>query len=229
MGFALSTRGLFVDYPMILSPGDFKYFKTTTEDLPRVDYRDVLLLRNIYSSLVSGYLYHKSGRECWLGLDGELTTEGDLFPGWDRLIRMRELDPPRNGRSICKYLADESEEDGMLAYIEWVFQRFYQQMISHIALAYQVPEVGERTKIVCYENLTHPDTDLVILNESLDFFFPGGGKSWKGMRTGTNYTGSHSTSKGPFMREQLQNVVKKLDREFFNGEIGWVSSSVIPC
>ena len=27
---------------------------------PVIDYRDVIILRNIYDSLISGYLYHKS-------------------------------------------------------------------------------------------------------------------------------------------------------------------------
>ena len=34
------------------------------------DYRDVIVTRNIYESIASGYLYHKTGKECWLSSHG---------------------------------------------------------------------------------------------------------------------------------------------------------------
>ena len=44
---------------------------STTATIPTTttivkDYRDVIVTRNIYESIISGYLYHKQGKECYL-------------------------------------------------------------------------------------------------------------------------------------------------------------------
>lgn len=41
------------------------YYYKYESRLPDTDYRDVYLLRNIYSSLVSGFLFHQ-GKQVWL-------------------------------------------------------------------------------------------------------------------------------------------------------------------
>ena len=77
-------------------------------DLPEngEDFRQVLVLRDLRDSLVSGYLHHRgSGGECRLNA-----------ATWDRYLSY-DLDPPRDGRSICQYLAEEPESVGMRAYI----------------------------------------------------------------------------------------------------------------
>ena len=35
------------------------------------DYRHVVIVRNMFESIVSGFLYHKSGHECWLSFNGQ--------------------------------------------------------------------------------------------------------------------------------------------------------------
>jgi len=53
---------------------------------------------------------------------------------WYRVLRSGNLDPPRNGRSLCKYLADESEEAGMRAYVDYVFNSQYITLMDDWAL-----------------------------------------------------------------------------------------------
>lgn len=111
MGQILSKH-LFDDYePMIRRRGR-PYQEAYDDRMPANDYRDVLLIRNIYDALVSGYLFHKEGQECDdMGYKGELSLKR-----WYSWISY-ELDPPREHRSLCKYIASESEEVGMRAYI----------------------------------------------------------------------------------------------------------------
>jgi len=42
----------------------------STSPPPLQDFRDAYLFRDLFESLVSGYLYHRSGRECWLDPEG---------------------------------------------------------------------------------------------------------------------------------------------------------------
>jgi len=57
MGSVMSTF-LFRSFPEIGTVWDPAYYNYTTS-LPTTDYRDVLLIRNLFDSLVSGYLFHK--------------------------------------------------------------------------------------------------------------------------------------------------------------------------
>ena len=42
---------------------------------PPPDYRHVGIVRNVFAALVSGYLYHRSGHECWLSPNGKPMKE----------------------------------------------------------------------------------------------------------------------------------------------------------
>lgn len=39
------------------------------------DFRHVLVARDIYQAIASGYLYHESGHECWLTFNGQSRSE----------------------------------------------------------------------------------------------------------------------------------------------------------
>lgn len=71
----------------------------------------------------TGYQYHSVGNECWLTSRGEPKEKAKAklpfwlldTPDWETYMSY-ELDPPSNGRNLCQYMADESEETGMRAY-----------------------------------------------------------------------------------------------------------------
>jgi hypothetical protein len=45
------------------------------------------MLRNAFEAFVSGYLYHKSGRECWLSPEGQVNGKDSRHEGlrhWQR-------------------------------------------------------------------------------------------------------------------------------------------------
>lgn len=73
-------------------------FFTYNLALPQTDYRDVIVLRDLYSSILSGYLYHHKGFEC--KMEDKIR---DYLGEWEKHLSY-QLQPPANGRSICQYL-----------------------------------------------------------------------------------------------------------------------------
>ena len=187
---------------------------------PSQDSRQVMMTRNWFDALVSGYLYHKSGRECWLNLNGHPWDKDRNLP-WDKELISDPVAhpfPPRNGRSICKYIVEESEEDGMRAYMDWGLSTFYKEVEEYWVQGQQnVTQDGEpKVMRICYENLVNPSTAEDTFNQIADFLFPGGHKYQYPPPKSTGGS-SHSTSTDPKLRNHLGYLVRQLDKEVFGG------------
>jgi len=102
--------------------------------------------------------------------------------------------------------------------------------LAHYALSLKLPEVAERTKVMCYEKLSSAETDQQVIDEAFDFWFNGTDhKKYVGVLPGHNeYSGGHSTTHDPAIRGHLIDLVKKLDEEHYNGDIAWINS-FLPC
>jgi len=229
------------------------------------DFRHVLVFRNVYDSLASGYLYHKAGYECWLRPDGRRPRGNDKplpsnsFPwkrNWTAYLNYDVAvedgtGSSANDRSICQYMADEPEPAGMRAYATWVFKVKYEALLERWALS-RIPsapagtsspasssppitpalskQIQDRTLVVCMEDLASD------FNWTLEFFFPSRSSDrirenavpGKTAAAGQRYEGRHSTSHDPQVRQRLVEVIRQLDRDYFNGEIAWLDS-VFPC
>ena len=216
-----------------------KQRNVTLPPWPQNDVRVILLLRNIYSALVSGYLYHKSGMECWLASNGTLQSlqrqqKHDAVCCWRTFVSF-PYPNEENTTSLCHLIQEQPVEIGMKAYIEWVMKRHYQQheIFDQLALSVFVPWIGERTKIHCFEEFTSvPEYESELL--WLEFFFSST-TLWRSHDDGTNassstaeYNGTHATSHDPELRQSLVNIIRQLDGQYFGGQIEWLNS-VIPC
>jgi hypothetical protein len=92
------------------------------------DYRDIVLVRNFYEALISGYLYHYQGNECWRNQFGRpmpkhkwVNCNFRIFVGGNQSYIKYALDPPANpGDTLCHYLANNTEAVGRRAYMSWV-------------------------------------------------------------------------------------------------------------
>ena len=107
---------------------------------PTIDYRDVIILRNIYDSIISGYLYHLEGKECWLDWYGnDRSWDTNLFPSYHTKRWMCYIDilsqRTRVYDTLCHCLANSTEEDGIRVYIDWVFHAFYGKTFEFWALS----------------------------------------------------------------------------------------------
>ena len=163
------------------------------------DYRDVVVTRNFYDALMSGYLYHKTGRECWLDPNGNYpaqryyryqTINKDWGAALDTLSP-QNIDPPIDGRSLCAYLNQTSVESGLKVYIDLIWSTQYKKIVMNYHYAYQKQQAannndndqeqgedGNRTLFLCYEKFVESRDAMVQL--SLQHFYPsekyGGGK-----------------------------------------------------
>jgi len=193
------------------------------------DFRVILVVRNIYDACVSGYLYHKGGHECWLGVNGEPREDMHLLSGWYWFIKSFRIEP--KNRTLCQFLKDESEELGMRAYIEYVFRAKYALLLANYALAREFQFFHDRTRAVCFSALTS-SADLLAqkLDDMLDFLYGPSNPSRRREVNGTllasvtGYSGGHATSTDPGLRERLRGIVRKIDATYYGGDIEWFDS-----
>jgi len=224
-----------VDYPL-----DYNYL----DAVPWKDYRDVLVLRNIYDTLVGGYRAHFSQRECkrgiWRKQSKRLKSDDP-----DRLMWNPGyvLDPPRAGRSLCEYIASVPAEAGMRAYIDFAFRSQYVVTLSHWAMSRGLPEVRERTLAVCAEDFAATSaTRSEAYKRIQDFMYNGTDhkqyyrEKIPGVAGGFVASFARSEEepdpdedeKSQNRRHALDQVVRAVDAKYFNGDIAWLDS-ILPC
>lgn len=192
----------------------------TEKELPAqgVDYRHVLSTRNWYDAMVSGYLYHRSGRECWLWPEGHKRDKLRNDP-WDKEVSMRP-NPPRRGRSICQYLDEENEEVGMRTYMDWALTRWYVGIVPYAQAAMARNQEQERTLFVCYEDLVDPQQQEGLYYQLTKFLFPSGIDLPMPVEPPeSEYSGGHATEKDPILRARLSALAERLDADVFHGKV----------
>jgi len=134
-------------------------------------------------------------------------------------------------RSLCQFINDEPEVDGMRAYIEFVFRGQYITLLADLAMSHGGIDVfQDRTRTVCFEDLM---TDAVGKGEAiLHFLYNGRGSIDRASLEGQlyNYTGGHSTSKDASVRQRLRDVIQSADAMYYDGDIAWLDrSGVMKC
>jgi len=230
------------------------------QDDSYIDYRHVVMTRNLYDASVSGYLYHKSGRECWLNFNGDPRAGHDSDSdatkpqslNWEKYVATASKTeypyPDGNGRSICRYLADESVEDGLRVYVDVALNKWYADVMPYYHRSQELLETERqflgvqepqqpKTLFVCFEDASNPDTEGATFDKMMDFLYPGDSSTGNNSTTTSpkfkmpiavssstsaatsSYEGPHATSHDPELRQQLFEIVQSLDRRVFNGTL----------
>jgi len=230
------TQGLFKPFPsvsrLIISPNAIPINGTT-------DYRHVVITRNIYDAMVSGYLYHKSGRECWLTFAGwqrpKSMGENNVV-GWYPFIKQTAEQigvdmgpiPERNNRSICRYLADEDEETGMKVYIAVALTKWYGGVVPYVIMVREMERQGRaaRTMFVCLEDASDPQQEITMFNQMMDWLYPGGHNFDFPLQQVDNasYSGSHASDHDPVVRRRLVDLVAQFDHNLFHDTLSAMDS-----
>lgn len=195
------------------------------------DYRHVVITRPIYDSIISGYLYHKSGRECWLDQHGLPRVKNKTFD-WEPKLSF-PLSPPGLNRTLCSYLAQESESDGIRAVVDLALSAWYSGLVPHYELVEQMEMNDNRhTLFVCFEELSNTATQQATIQRITDWLYPGGHSFSQPPRiakqASTSYKGGHSTSVDATVRKRLYDLVRRHDMELFNG-MGTKASNMFGC
>lgn len=214
MGYVLSWE-IFQNFPLTINVTQDKRW-----ELPDTDYRDVIVTRDWYESIISGYLYHKSGRECSLDPYGNPFNYSDtrfMNTDWERYMSRTKLSPSKNGRDLCRYLSEVSLYDGMRTYIDVAFGRWYDGIERTLNLAAKEQNT-QKTLFMCYEQLSDPDSIKYVVRRMVEWMFPAGNApAWD--LGSILYDGGHATSHEADLRAELTNVIKILDNKAFHGKI----------
>jgi hypothetical protein len=223
MGFALMGE-LIDSYNLTVEKGDLKGPRVPRVPKKIKDFRMVFITRNMYDALVSGYLYHKSGRECWLGPTGKRGgishDRAEHRLNWENRLAATPPVVPRSNRSICKYLAEESERDGLGAFIEFSLVWYWKRLLEVYKRAF-LPGKNKwygRIGFACYEGFADSGTQRDAMGRMMDFLYPGG-YDLRAMVKKPKEAGGHATSKDTIMRDRLRRIIQELDDELFNGTI----------
>ncbi len=188
---------------------------------PLIDYRHVVVTRNWYDTIVSGYLHHKSGRDCWLDWLGNAGHRGWLLnntrENWEhRLLNKTHLPwwPAGNGRDLCRYLSEESEEVGLRVFTAWVMTTFMDPLLSFRRRRQEAEllQGWNRTMFICYEEMLKLDSDSAT---NLYFwFFPN-----RTLTRSIRAPKYRMQILEPTSRSRLYEMVSKIDTNFYHGAI----------
>ena len=190
---------------------------------PLIDYRHAVVTRNWYDSIVSGYHFHKSGRDCWLDPGGNPGHQGWLFnntrENWEQrlLNKTHRWWPPGNGRDLCRYLNEESEEVGLKVYAAWAMNSFMNPLLDfrRRRQAAEDQRGWNHTIFLCYENIL--DMEPSSATNLYSWFFPNRTLKFK-MRP-AQFEMGRVLDLDPVLWNQLRDKVSKIDVDFYNGMI----------
>ena len=114
------------------------------------DYRHVVITRPIYDSIISGYLYHKSGRECWLDQEGNARHRNKTFEWESKLSHPPPRRPPtKRNETLCAYLNEESESNGIRTVVDLALTSWYGGLLAHYDMVKQTEETKQSTYTLC--------------------------------------------------------------------------------
>jgi len=206
---------------------------------------------------------YSSGRECYLNGLGQpwkfaranqtnFWRKGAWQYNWylklsypipDPIAAAKATNSKKTGYSMCHYLSESSEEDGMRAYVEIAFKtNMYKQLINNVAWSVAVPYFRNRTMALCYEDFVadvNGNFNLTAASRSVDrvleFFRAESTISrqerLERLRTlvgGSVTSEQHSTSHETNLRSRLRQIVFDLDRRYYGGDIAFLDA-IWPC
>ena len=240
MGFIM-TQYLFhplVQQRLVTLSEHFLLHKPPTKAIS--DYRQVIMTRNWYDALISGYIYHKAGRECDLDKYGRPMRLQDqqFWPfnqrQWDEQL-LTHHDLPlnnRNNRTLCQILKEEPTEVGMQVYMDAVLGAYYMDLVQLVLR--NGPNDDTKTLFVCYERLMDPATKTGTIQIILDWLFPSKSLTttaadlvqWLDTQAKWKRKGHSVRSQPAAEVEQLLSLVKQLDEHVFHSLYASVQSKL---
>ncbi|KAK1745316.1 hypothetical protein QTG54_004607 [Skeletonema marinoi] len=162
------------------------------------DYRTVFVTRNWYDTIISGYLYHQSGRECWLSSGGKGGASG-----W-----------------LKNFIGKTPPADGLRVYADFAIG-FWLHSVSALATARNsIPPAKLRTLFLCYDQFNENEKFPDAIKEAGHFLYPADDSTqWDGLKSDNHGGGGHSTTADKVFRMGLHDMLRIIDSEHFDGEI----------
>jgi len=194
--------------------------------------RTVVVIRNLVDSIISGYLYHKSGRECWTDLRGKVRDPDFKYSllkvDWEKFLILPHA--PGRGRNLCAYLNDEPEVEGLRMYADFAMNKWYPGLLEFFetvkANGYDDAEQGP-VLFLCYEDLSNPSKQVGQAKKMIDWLYPGGHSYQLPNEPDGEYTGNHATSHDEDLRSRLRRIVESFDSELYNNTIAKTDNATL--
>ncbi|GKY91400.1 hypothetical protein MPSEU_000112300 [Mayamaea pseudoterrestris] len=156
------------------------------------DYRHVVLTRPLRDAILSGYLYHKTGRECWLDQNGAARQVNKTFAWTTRLEFPVAWNSNSNnsnsssaaillnndtttGVTLCEYLqttadVQQNEYQAMKTYMDWSLNDLYAGLVPYYNKVQERHE--NKTLFVCFDELSSLQTQGDTLRRMRHWLFP---------------------------------------------------------
>ena len=181
----------------------------------------VMFVRNIVESVVSGYLYHKSGRECWLdGFGVPKGTPGTRknayylsWPGygsdfWKRRIVDKEGRYEHSTKNLCEILRDTEMERGVWIYAQVVYSYWYKDALHAFD---HFMKRGQNVLYLCMKDIQRNVQDAVARIRAFHKGEAIPSSLASNKPSSQFYNGPHSTSKNETLRQKLAAIVRDVD------------------
>jgi len=164
-------------------------------------------------------------------------------PGWAALFSWEQyltfsVDefpfPTPAGRSLCRYLADESEQDGLRVYADFALSAFYYGLMPYWKIVQErhAQEGKQRTMLVCFDELSDPSTKINSYFKVVNWLYPNRANSSfhppSSIVTHSAYSGGHATDHDPRLRSRLIEILGRLDCELFDNLLAFIEDA-FPC
>ena len=195
------------------------------------DYRTVFVTRNWYDTIISGYLYHKSGRECWLSSGGKSGHNGWLLHfNWEEFLekergRTTKYWPQLPATNLCKYLQLATLSDGLRVYADLAIAYWLNSLKTLANARNATPPAKSRTLFLCYDQFNVNEKFPGAIKQAGSFLYPSEATTqWDGMRSTNQGGGGHATTTDNVIRMGLHSILRIIDKVHFDGEINAGSS-----
>lgn len=179
----------------------------------------VIVVRDLFDATVSGYLYHKSGRECWLNLNGGPPRKsGEYMAKRNWTEQVSTVPVPKDIRwpkNICRTLEHTTETMGMGIYLEFARNSYYRTAVQ------LKNRTQDPTLFVCFEELMNQPDEIEARVRS--FYHSHNTTSESAHRRldvswNDFYSGGHATNHDPELRTRLRQIAMELDCVYFGCE-----------
>lgn len=193
-----------------------------------VDYRHIALVRNPLDAIVSGFLYHKTGRECHLDFYGRPWPKDMLRSDFARYLKMdMSAYPSIRNRSLCEYLDQEPERIGLRVYMDFSLNKFYPNALRYWKSVHK-QDSPCHTLFICLEEILDPSYYPDVFHRSMQWLYPseGPGKNLSSLLQlpsvkQTWLAKGHATQgeTSAAMRQRLRTLVRQIDQTRLNNQL----------
>ncbi|XRB24904.1 hypothetical protein RI054_40g147600 [Pseudoscourfieldia marina] len=163
----------------------------------------IFLVRNLLDAVVSGYLYHKAGKECTVrpNSNRHMRKPNGEVKNWFKHVETQNFTKDESHTHICKVLQHRTERDGVYLYAEFAWRLWYQPYEEFVCRQHEFPLMR-----VHFEDLVREQSNLTVTGIAKHFLARGE------MLQTNGYHGAHATSRDVRLRQRVRALVEEADK-----------------